>query len=345
MVLGRMSPMTKVALVGYGYWGPNLLRNFYETPNCEVLYCCDKDTSRLKLVRKRYPSVILTSSFTDILKDEEVDAVIIAVPNKLHYKMAKQVIEAGKDVLIEKPMTLTAKEARDLTTTAKRKKRIVMVDHVFLFTQAVRKLKQIIDSGKIGEIVYIDSVRVNLGLFQKDSNVIYDLATHDISILKYLLGKDPNTVSCTGKSYFGRYEEVAYLHLDYPGKMSCHVHVSWLSPLKVRRMMIVGTKKMVVYDDVETSEKIKIYDKGIMVDGLKGAPKKARLVRVGYRSGDIWSPHTDIVEALSVMSKEFVEAVEKRKEHFSNGKFGQSVVNVLEKATISSKQRKAIRLI
>lgn len=332
--------MKKVAIVGYGYWGTNLLRNFYETTGCEVLYCCDKDTKRLKAVRKRYPSIILTSNYEDILEDSEVDAVIIATPTKSHYPLAKMALASGKDVLIEKPMTLNTEEAKDLFEISKKEKRIIMVDHTFLFTQAVRKLKKIIDNGELGDIVYIDSVRINLGLFQTDSNVAFDLATHDISILQFLLGVNPISTTCVAKPYYSTQEEIFYLHLDYPKKVSCHLHVSWLSPLKIRRMMIVGTKKMAVYDDVEQSEKIKIYDKGVIVEKLKKGTKTAEQVRIGYRSGDIKSPNLDIKEALRIMSSEFINALETRKKPLSDGEFGLKVVNILEVATSSSRSGK-----
>ena len=321
--------MKRIALVGYGYWGPNLLRNFYETADCEVLYVCDNDLIRLKDVRKRYPSIMLTGSFDDVLRDSEVDAVVIAVPTKYHFEIAKKSIASGKDVLIEKPMTITSKEAEALNEFAAKNKRIVMVDHTFLFTEAVRKLKKIIDAGTLGRIIYIDSVRVNLGLVQKDSNVIFDLATHDVSILKYLLDKDPDRVSAEGHSYFGKQEEISYLHLHYPGGVSANIHVSWLSPLKIRRMMIVGTKKMAVYDDIEQSEKIKLYDKGIEMDKTQ--------VRIGYRSGDVHSPNLEIKEGLSTMSGEFIKSIEKREEPVSSGRFGLAVVKVLEEASKSIK--------
>lgn len=335
--------MKSIALIGYGYWGPNLLRNFFENPNCEVLYVCDKDLARLKKVRKRYPSVILTSNFQDVLDDSDVDAVIIATPTKFHHLLAKQALEAGKDVLLEKPMTLTLKEAGDLVLIAEKSKKIIMIDHTFIFTEAVRKLKTIIDSGEIGDIVYIDSVRVNLGLFQTDSNVAFDLGTHDVAILQYLLEVDPVQVTSVAKSFYGEQEDTFYMHLEYPGKITCHIHVSWLSPLKIRRMMIIGTKKMVVYDDVEQSEKIKIYDKGVIVQKSKEI-SKVEQIRVGYRSGDVSSPNLDIKEGLSVLAEEFIQAITTRSEPLSNGKFGKSVINVLEKATQSARKRKSISI-
>jgi predicted dehydrogenase len=334
--------MKYVALVGYGYWGTNLLRNFVETKNCEVVYVCDNDITRLKPIRKRYPSIILTSNYEEILVDKEIDAVIIATPTRFHHSLAKKAMEAGKDVLIEKPMALSVSEAKDLVMVSKKTKRIIMVDHTFLFTPAVRKLKKIIDSGEIGDIVYIDSVRINLGLFQTDSNVSFDLATHDIAILQYLLNVSPTIITSVAKSFYGTQEEIFYIHLNYPNKITCHLHVSWLSPLKVRKMMIVGTKKMIVYDDVEQSEKIKIYDKGVVFEQIKTETKKAEQIRIGYRSGDVNSPNIDIKEALGTMALEFMDALETRKEPVSNGLFGLSIVNILEMSNNSSRSSKTI---
>lgn len=315
----------KIAIIGYGYWGPNLLRNFYETPDCEVLYVCDIDLQRLKLVRKRYPSVILTTNFDEIIKDEELDAVVVAVPAKYHFEIAKKALDANKDVLIEKPMTLSVKEAKNLVDLAKKNKRILMVDHTFLFTEALKRLKEIIDSKTIGEIIYIDCVRINLGLIQKDSNVFFDLAVHDISIINYLLDNVPQKISSIGKKYFSNQEEIGYLNLIYPNNIMANIHVSWLSPLKLRKILIVGTKKMVVYDDVEPSEKIKIYDKGIDTDKIQ--------TRINYRTGDTNSPNLPIKEGLSIVCSEFVKTLVTRKLTLSDGNFALGVVEVLEKAT------------
>lgn len=314
----------KIAIIGYGYWGPNLLRNFYEIPDCEVLYVCDIDLQRLKLVRKRYPTVMLTTNYDEILKDEELDAVIVAVPAKYHFEIAKKALVANKDVLIEKPMTLSIKEAKELVDLAKRNKKILMIDHTFLFTEAVHKLKEIIENGVLGKIIYIDCVRINLGLIQKDSNVLFDLAVHDVSILNYLLNNVPQKVYSIGKKYFGEQEEIGYLNLEYPDNIMANIHVSWLSPLKVRKIMIVGTKKMVVYDDVEVSEKIKIYDKGIDTDKIQ--------TRINYRTGDTNSPNLPIREGLSTMCDEFIKSLINRKLTLSDGNFGLGVVEVLEKA-------------
>src|SRR3989344_1908026 len=214
----------KIAIIGYGYWGPNLLRNFYETIDCEVLYVCDVDLSRLKLVRKRFPSVMLTTNYNEILQDDDLDAVVVAVPARYHYEIAKKALEAGKDVLIEKPMTLSVKDAKELVDLAKKNKKILMIDHTFLFTEAIHKLKEIINNKILGEIIYIDCVRINLGIIQKDSNVLFDLAVHDISILNYLLNSVPQKIYSIGKKYFGEQEEIGYITLEYPNSIMVSLH-------------------------------------------------------------------------------------------------------------------------
>ncbi len=330
----------KVGLIGYGYWGPNLVRNFMETANCELLYCCDKDILRLKEVRKRYPAIITTDNYDEMLRDPELNAIVIAVPTRLHYPFAKMALEAGKNILIEKPMTQTYREAVLLNALAARKNKILMVDHTFLFNEAVRQVKKIIDSGQIGDIIYIDSTRANLGLFQDDVNVIFDLASHDFSIIQYLLGIPPKTIQAFGKSHFNKQEDVSYLMAEYPNNVFAHIHVSWLSPLKVRRLLIVGTKKMIVYDDIDQADKIKIFDKGVSIH--KDLNKELERMKISYRSGDAWLPNIKGTEALSVLAKEFIEAVSTGKTGESDGKAGAMVVNILEKATLSVRSGKKI---
>lgn len=337
-----ISYMQKIALVGYGYWGPNLLRNFFETPNCEVLYCCDSDISKLKIVRKRFPSIITTTDYREVLSDPEISAVVIATPTRFHFPLAKDALEAGKDVLIEKPMTLNLLEAKKLVAIASKKKRILMVDHTFLYNEAVRKIKEIVDSGNLGDILYIDSVRANLGLFQNDSNVIFDLATHDFSIISYLLNKKPLSVQAYGKSHVNKQEDVAHVISEYQGGMFAHLHVSWLSPLKVRTMSIIGTKRMLIYNDVNPSEKICVYEKGVSIEG--GLTKKLEEQKISYRSGDAFLPNIKSTEALSLMASDFINSISKRSEPLSGGKLGASVVELLEKSTESLRTGKKIRL-
>lgn len=334
--------MKKIALVGYGYWGPNLLRNFFETPGCEVLYCCDKDISKLKVVGKRFPSVITTTDYEEVISDPELSAVVIATPTKFHFPLAKEALEAGKDVLIEKPMTLTLIESKKLVVIALKKKRILMVDHTFLYNEAVRKIKEIIDSGDLGDILYIDSVRANLGLFQNDSNVIFDLASHDFSIINYLFSKRPLTVQAYGKSHVNKQEDVCHVITEYEGGAFAHLHVSWLSPLKVRTMSIIGTKKMLIYDDVNPSAKICVYEKGVTIEG--GLTKKLEEQKISYRSGDAFLPNVKSTEALSLMAADFINSISNRTEPLSNGRLGAEVVELLEKSTESLRSDKKIRL-
>lgn len=332
----------QLALVGYGYWGPNLLRNFFDTPDCEVVYCCDKDLSKLKLIRKRFPSVITTTSYEEILADKDINAIVIATPTKFHFELAKQALEADKDVLIEKPMTLTSKESKTLVNLSKKKKRILMVDHTFLYNPAVIKIKEIINSGELGEILYIDSTRANLGLFQKDSNVIFDLGSHDFAIFDYLLGKKPKIIQAYGKAHVNQQEDVCHVMTEYEDNVFTHLHVSWLSPLKVRTMTIVGTKKMLVYDDITPAEKISIYEKAVSL--VPDLSKKLEQLDISYRSGDVFLPNIKNTEALALMARDFISSIENRKEPLSNGRLGMQVVELLEKSTESLRSGQKVLL-
>lgn len=325
----------RIALIGYGYWGPNLLRNLFDTPGCEVVYCCDKDEERLKDVKRRYPSVATTVDFNEVVKDKSIDGIVLATPTKTHFPLAKKAIANGKNVLIEKPMVLNSRQGHKLVAFAKKHKKILMVDHTFLFNDAVMKIKKIIESNEIGDILYIDSVRVNLGLFQKDSNVIFDLATHDFSIIQYILGKDPLLIHAHAGAHFGDHEEIGYIFARYPKNISVHVHVSWLSPAKIRRMLIVGTKKMIVYDDIEPTEKIRVYDKGVVINGN---PRELEQAKIGYRTGDVWLPKIDIVEPLSLLTREFISALDGDKKPKSDGQFGAKIIEILENATKSARR-------
>lgn len=334
--------MKKIGLVGFGYWGPNLLRNFYENPDCEVVCVCDKDELRLKDVRRRYPSLRLTENYKELVSDTDINGVVIAVPTRYHYKIASDFISAGKDVLIEKPMTLTLSEARSLFSMAKKFRRIVMVDHTFIYNEAIRKIKEIIDGRVLGDILYIDSTRANLGLFQTDSNVIFDLATHDFSIIEFLLGSPPKSINAFGKAHYNNQEDVADIVCEYPKNVSAYIHVSWLSPLKIRQMLIVGTKKMLVYDDVSPAEKIRIYEKG--VDISPRLTVKLEEMKIGYRSGDAWLPNVKGTEALSLVADAFIQSITTRKEPISNIKVGLDVVTAIEKSNESIKTGRTVFL-
>jgi len=324
--------MIHVAVVGYGYWGPNIVRNFSRLDGVGVSWGVDLNPKTLKEIPLLYPNIKTTTKIVDVLADKTIDAVIIVTPPSTHYHLASLCLRHGKHVLVEKPLTQTVTEARALIALAKKKRKILMVDHTFIYTPAVQYLHKLIHSRVLGNIYYVDSVRTNLGLLQKDSNVVHDLAVHDFSIIDYLFGKIPNTLSVTG--YFQKeikQETVAHITATYPN-LFVHCHVSWMSPVKIRRMVFVGTKKMVVYDDIEPSEKIKIYDKGVSF--IKD-PKQALQLRIGYRNGDVVVPNIHIEEGLYGMAKEFIHAVKTKKKPVTDGAMGLRVVRALTKATIS----------
>ncbi|MDO8503230.1 MAG: Gfo/Idh/MocA family oxidoreductase [bacterium] len=319
-----------IAIVGYGYWGPNLLRTFVNIPGCTVRYCCDLRTEALQEVKRRFPYILTTTDFNEIISDPNIDAVVLATPTESHFALAEKAINSGKDVLIEKPMTCNSEEAWQLVALAEKNKRILMVDHILLFNPAVLKIKELIDSGEIGEILYIDSTRTNLGLFQKDINVIFDLASHEFSILQFILGDMPKVVSVTGKSHVNKQIDVAYITAEYPKNILAHVHITWLSPLKLRRMLIVGSKKMIVYDDNDPSEKVKVYDKGVIKEKSHRDQKQ---IKIGYRVGDIWSPHIEIADPLMLLAQSFIDAIVTRRVVRSDGKFSAEIIEILESAT------------
>lgn len=318
--------MITIGVIGYGYWGPNIVRNIVSLQGAAVSWICDLNPAVLKPIPRQYPTIQTTGNVNDVLTDPKTHAVIIATPPSTHFPLAKAAFNAGKHVLVEKPMTQSSQDARALVALSKKKNKILMVDHTFLYTPAVKKLKEIIGRGTLGRVFYVDSVRTNLGLFQKDSNVISDLSVHDFSIMDYLFGAAPATVVATGiKHVVFNQETAAYVNARYPRDLFLHCHVSWLSPVKIRRMMFVGTKKMAVYDDIEPSEKIKIYDKSVSVTAL----------RVGYRSGNVIAPKLGVQEALFGVVSEFVRSIKSGKPPLSNGTQGLLVVRCIEKATQS----------
>ncbi|OGG23931.1 hypothetical protein A3A79_01885 [Candidatus Gottesmanbacteria bacterium RIFCSPLOWO2_01_FULL_43_11b] len=325
--------MTRIGLIGYGYWGPNLARNFSAHPNVQLTWICDMRKHVLSKLPLLYPMTKTTTRASDVFSDPDTDAVVVATPISTHVPLARAALRARKHVLVEKPLAPTGKDAKMLVTLARKKRKILMVDHTYIYTPAVQKIKEIIASGELGKVFFIDSVRTNLGLVQADSNVIFDLATHDFAILDFLFGKNPTVVSATGFSVGGTREEaVAYVSARYGKELFLHTHVSWLYPIKIRTMIFVGTKKMLVFDDVEPSEKIKIYDKGISVSL---DPKNRYQMRVGYRTGSVVSPHLPLTEALSGMAKEFIRAIEKNRKPTTDGTSGTNVVSAIEAATKS----------
>jgi predicted dehydrogenase len=322
----------KVGLIGYGYWGPNLLRNLHETDGVDVKVCVDLLPERRAAASKRYPNVQVSADADEIVNDPEIDAVVLATPVFSHHSLAKRALEAGKHVLVEKPMTRTVQEAEELIKLAKRKDLVLMVDHTFVYTGAVRRIKEIIDAGELGELYYFDSVRINLGLFQHDIDVIWDLAPHDVSILTYLIPEKPQSVSAVGADHTGRgLVDVAYLTLHFANNFIAHFHVNWLSPVKLRRNLIGGSRRMLVYDDMEPSEKVRVYDRGIQVRSQEGIYKAL----VDYRMGDVWSPKVDVREALSAECEHFVNCIRTGTNPNSDGESGLQVVKILEAATDS----------
>lgn len=328
--------MIRIGLVGYGYWGPNVVRNFFSIPGVTIKTICDIRPSVLTPLTQLYPSLKLTSSVEDITHDPEIDAVVIVTPISTHYSLARLALSHGKHVFIEKPMTSTWIQATTLCKLAQKKKKVLMVDHTFLYTPAIEKIRDIVGKGLLGKLVYIDCVRTNLGLMQRDSNVIYDLATHDFSIIDMLTGgKMPTTIQATGiKHKLIGQESVAYITAHYPGDLFVHATLSWLSPAKVRTITIVGTKKMLVYDDMETSEKIKIFDRGISVVKGKEATHK---LHIGYRVGPIISPNLEVREGLAGATRAFVQAIHGKKIP-SDGEAGKRIVRIVERATLSMRK-------
>jgi len=325
--------MVRVGVIGYGYWGPNLVRNFVESPGTEMAAVCDLRQERLSLVHRRYPSINVTTEARDLLNSSDIDAVAIATPVSTHFELALQALKSGKHVLVEKPLTSTSDQARRLIDEAARCKKILMVDHTFIYTGAVEKMHSLITRGELGDLYYYDSVRVNLGLFQHDVSVIWDLAVHDLSILNYLIPEMPTAVSATGISHVANEpQDVAYLTLFFRENLIAHIHVNWLAPVKVRRTLIGGSRKMIVYDDLEPSEKVKVYDKGITINNH---PESIYRLLVGYRSGDMWAPQLEPAEALREEVLHFTQCIENGEQPKTSGINGLQVIAILEAATRS----------
>jgi predicted dehydrogenase len=323
-----------IGIIGCGYWGPNLVRNFNMLDDVRVVGISDLREERLKFISRLYPNIkTVTKDCNEILHHKEIDAIVIATPVSSHFSLGMEALEHGKHLLLEKPMTATSEQAEVLVEMANRKNLTLMVDHTFIYTGAVRKIKEIISSGELGDIYYFDSVRVNLGLFQHDINVIWDLAPHDVSIMDFLLSRPAKTVSAIGVAHFDNdIENIAYLSVGYDSHLIGHIHVNWLAPVKVRKTLICGSKKMIVYDDVEPSEKVKIYNKG--VDYIKSREEVYNIL-VQYRTGDMMAPKIELTEALGLVSKEFVAAIAERRKPLTDGDSGYRVVRILEAANQS----------
>ena len=333
-------PVT-VGVIGCGYWGPNLLRNFAENEAARLRWMCDLDPGRLEVLGRRYPSAEPARDYKRLLADPQLDAVVVATPVGTHHTLVKEALQAGKHVLVEKPLTASAREAEELCELAERSGLTLMVDHTFVYTGAVRKIKEIVESGELGELLYFDSTRINLGLFQHDINVVWDLAPHDLSIMDYIIGRRPEAVTATGSCHIERgIENIAYVMLNFPDDFIAHFHFNWLAPVKIRRTLIAGSRKMVVYDDIEPTEKVRVYDSGVTASRRPDEQDREAAYRtlVSYRTGDVWVPKLDSTEALHYVCEEFLEAVTKRRRPLTDGASGLRVVRLLEAAQASIKE-------
>jgi predicted dehydrogenase len=329
------SETIRIGVIGYGYWGPNLVRNFVEVAGSQVVAVSDLNTLRLAEVRGRYPSIKTTTDYRDLLSDTSIDAVVVATPVRTHFDLALQALRAGKHVMVEKPMAESTAQALQLIEAAERYRRVLMVDHTFIYTGAVRKIKELVTSGRVGQLYYYDSVRVNLGLVQHDVSVLWDLAVHDLSIMDYVLAAEPYAVSATGAAHIpGKPVNTAYLTCLFPDNLLAHFHVNWLAPVKIRRTLIGGDRQMIVYDDLEPSEKIKVYDKGITLNG-ESTTNNAYDLLVGYRAGDMWAPQLSLTEGLRTEALHFLDCIRTGNRPTSDGLAGLRVVRILEAASES----------
>jgi predicted dehydrogenase len=327
--------MVKFGVVGYGYWGPNIVRNLSQLEEVEVVAVCDKSPASRRRIKKAHPHVQVATDPAELMSSPEIDAIAVITPVWTHYELAKAALEHGKHVFVEKPFTSNTAQAEELIDLAARKNLKIMVDHTFLFTGAVQKIKRLLQEGALGKLYYYDSTRVNLGLFQHDVNVIWDLAPHDLSIIDHLIGQTPEAVVATGQSHLNGHEDVAFITLYFPDKVIAHINVNWLSPVKVRTTLIGGEKKMLVWNDLEADEKIKIYDKGVHITSREGLYN----LLVNYRSGDMWAPQLDQVEALREELKYFVDCILTDQTPFNDGHAGLRVVKMLEAANESLHKR------
>ena len=318
--------MLRLGVIGYGYWGPNVARNFALQPDCRLTTLCDGEASARARALSHHPAVHTVAKADDVLTSPAIDAVAIVTPVSSHYELARKALENGKHVFIEKPFTANSSQAEELIGLAEQKKLVIMVDHTFLFTGAVRKMKELIEQDVLGQLYYYDSTRVNLGLFQHDVNVVWDLAPHDLSIMDHLIGLDPERVVATGQAHLNGLEDVAYITLYFPHRVTAHINVNWLSPVKVRTTFLGGERKMLVWNDVEPTEKIKVYDKGVELGTREGIYD----LLINYRSGDMWAPRVEQTEALQLEARYFVECVNSARRPFNDGHAGLRVVRMLE---------------
>jgi predicted dehydrogenase len=328
---------TSIGVIGCGYWGPNLLRNFVENESAQLRWICDLDEARLASMSRRYPFAQTVSDYRKLLDDPELDAVAVVTPVATHYAIAKEFLQAGKHVLLEKPLTATIAEAEELIELAERQGRTLMVDHTFVYTGAVRKMKEIVSSSELGDLLYFDSVRINLGLFQRDINVLWDLAPHDLSIMDFLIDRQPLMLSALGSCHIERgIENIAYLVLMFPDEFIAHFHFNWLAPVKIRRTLLAGSSKMILYDDIEPTEKVRVYDKGVTANRVVDR-EAAYQTLVSYRTGDVWAPKLDSTEALRYVVAEFLDSIRESRRPLTDGHAGLRVVRLLTAAQQSIK--------
>ena len=320
--------MIRVGIIGYGYWGPQIARNFQGVDDCEVAVICDKNPAAHQRIRRAHPQVDITCDTEAVLRSPDIDAVAVITPVWTHFELTKAALENGKHVFVEKPFTATAGEAEELIELAARKNLTIMVDHTFLFTGAVRKIRNLIEDGTLGKLYYYDSTRVNLGLFQHDVNVIWDLAPHDLSIMDYLIEAKPEFLVATGQRHLNCHQDVAYITVYFNDNTIAHFNVNWLSPVKVRTTLLGGEKRMLVWNDLEADEKIKVYDKGVEI---KNGQNVYDLL-VSYRSGDMWAPKIEQREALAAEARYFIDCIQKGEAPFNDGIAGLRVVKLLEAA-------------
>jgi predicted dehydrogenase len=326
--------MINVGIIGYGYWGPNIVRNFSGIEGARVLSICDRNQEALTRANKTYPHIALTRSCEDILGSKEIDAVAVITPVSTHYELAKKALLNDKHVFVEKPFTIRSDQAEELIELAEKKNLTIMVDHTFIFTGAVRKMKQLLNEKTLGDLYYYDSIRVNLGLFQSDVNVIWDLAPHDFAVMDYLIDEKPAAVSASGKAHVNGFEDTAYITVHFSNNMIAHFNVNWLSPVKVRTTLIGGEKKMLVWNDLEADEKIKIYDKGVEVRSRESTYN----LMVSYRSGDMHAPRVEQVEALKMETQYFISCIKNKERPVNDGASGMRVVKLLEACDASLKR-------
>ena len=325
----------RVGVIGYGYWGPNIVRNLHGQKHVRATMVCDKSAAALARVRKAYPGIETVSDPMDVLRSPEIDAVAVITPVWTHYELAKLALENGKHVFIEKPFTSTSAQAEELINLAARKKLTIMVDHTFLFTGAVRKIRELTESGALGDLYYYDSLRVNLGLFQHDVSVIWDLAPHDLAIMDHVIQAEPEAIVATGEKHLNGVEDVAFMTIYFPRNVIAHINVNWLSPVKIRTTLIGGQKKMVVWNDLVADEKIRVYDKGVQITSGDGI----RDLLVSYRTGDMWAPQLEPMEALHTEMNYFADCVLNSKTPFNDGHAGLRIVRMLEAAEESIRKR------